>query len=254
MPSALTPAQMAAFAKDGYLVRKQMVSAADCAEMTRVAQAHLSDAIAPLEYETEVGYAGAPASLDSAGGHTARRLRDAYQRAPCFRAWACDTSLLAILKQLFGEAVGLTLAHHNCVMTKHPQFGTATGWHRDIRYWWFLKPDLISVWLALGTEDADNGGLRLIPGSHRLTLLPEQMDQLDFLRPERADNQALFAQGINLTLAAGDVLLFHSGLFHAAGRNTSAAVKTSVVFAYHAASNAPLAGTRSAAAADILLP
>jgi len=46
-------------------------------------------------------------------------------------------------------------------------------------------------------------------------------------------NQALFAQGMSLQLEQGDVVLFHSGLFHAAGRNDSDTVKASVVFAYH---------------------
>ena len=63
-----------------------------------------------------------------------------------------DPRLAAGLRQLLREPVVLSLAHHNCVMTKHPDFGTATGWHRDIRYWSYTRPDLISVWLALDME------------------------------------------------------------------------------------------------------
>jgi phytanoyl-CoA hydroxylase len=160
-----------------------------------------------------------------------------------------------MLELLLGERVCLTLAHHNCVMTKHPHFGTATGWHRDIRYWSFPRNELISVWLALENENENenNGGLRFIPGSHRFDIKPQQMDQLDFLRPEVAENQALFAQGKAVTLHQGDVVFFHSGLFHAAGRNNTAAVKESVVFAYHGESNPPLPGSRSAASENILL-
>jgi phytanoyl-CoA hydroxylase len=149
--------------------------------------------------------------------------------------------------------VVLSLAHHNCVMTKHPDFGTATGWHRDIRYWSYPRPDLISVWLALGHEDADNGALKFIPGSHRIPLAPGQMDALDFLRPEVAENQALFAQGTTPVLERGDVVLFHSKLFHAAGRNSSTQMKASVVFAYRGESNMPVAGSRSAAAGEVAL-
>ena len=78
----------------------------------------------------------------------------------------------------------------------------------------------------------DNGALKFIPGSHRIPLAPGQMDALDFLRPEVAENQALFAQGTTPVLERGDVVLFHSKLFHAAGRNTSTQMKASVVFAY----------------------
>jgi phytanoyl-CoA hydroxylase len=158
-----------------------------------------------------------------------------------------------MLHQLLQEPVVLTLAHHNCVMTKHPNYGTATGWHRDIRYWSFARNDLISVWLALGDEYPANGGLSVLPGSQHWAIEPEQLDTLDFLRPDVARNQALFQQGVALKLAAGDVVLFHSGLFHAAGQNTSTQVKHSVVFAYRGASNPPRAGSKSAMAGEVTL-
>jgi phytanoyl-CoA hydroxylase len=228
-----------------------MVENAHCDAMLQVVQRHLRAAIPPIEYEAEVGYPGAPASLDAPGGKTARRLRNAWRRDPSFQQWASDPRLLAMMAQLLGEEVCLSLAHHNCVMTKHPDFGSATGWHRDIRYWSFTRPDLISVWLALGPENTRNGGLQFIPGSHRTPIAAHQLDALDFLRPDVAENQALFAQGIAPQLQAGDVVFFHSGLFHAAGRNASAAVKASVVFAYRGESNLPIAGSKSAAAGDV---
>jgi phytanoyl-CoA hydroxylase len=241
------------FHRDGYLVFRGMVTPVVCELMRSVVGRDLRAATPPLEYESEVGYPGAPASLDAPGGRTVRRLRGAYDRHPCLRTWAEDPRLITRLSQLFGERVCLTRAHHNCVMTKHPDFGTATGWHRDIRYWSFTRPDLITVWLALGAETEANGALRVIPGSHRLDIGREQLDDLDFLRPDVPQNQPLFAQGKTIELQQGDVLFFHSGLFHSAGRNTGDKVKMSVVFAYHGESNPPVAGTRSAAAGEVLL-
>lgn len=251
--TALSKEQAGRFRQDGYLILRGMVDSAQCNAMLQVVQRHLRAAIAPIEYEAEVGYPGAPASLDAPGGKTARRLRNAWQRDPCFQQWASDPRLVAMMAQLLGEEVCLSLAHHNCVMTKHPDFGSATGWHRDIRYWSFTRPDLISVWLALGPENVTNGGLQFIPGSHRMPIAAHQLDPLDFLRPDLAENQALFAQGAAPELQAGDVVFFHSGLFHAAGRNASAAVKASAVFAYRGKSNNPVAGSKSAAAGDIEL-
>jgi phytanoyl-CoA hydroxylase len=253
METALSDLQIEQFGNDGYLILRGMVSPLACDLMLSVAREHLRGAVPPLEYEAEVGYPGAPKSFDEPGGKTVRRLRGAYQRHECFRLWAEDKRLVAALRQLFGEGIRLTLSHHNCVMTKHPNFGTATGWHRDIRYWSFTKPDLISVWLALGSENEANGALKVIPGSHRMDIPREQMDDLDFLRPDVEANQALFAKGIPLDLEKGDVILFHSRLFHAAGRNAGNAVKNSVVFAYHGAGNTPIAGTKSAAGGEVSL-
>lgn len=253
MEAALSDLEIEQFKKDGYLVLRGMVTPVACDLMLAVTQQHLHHAVPPLEYEAEVGYPGAPASLDAPGGKTVRRLRGAYQRHECFRLWAEDKRLVTKLQQLFGEKVVLSLAHHNCIMTKHPNFGTATGWHRDIRYWSFTKPDLISVWLALGNENEVNGALKVIPGSHRMDIRREQMDDLDFLRPDVEENQPLFAKGTALELKKGDVILFHSRLFHAAGINAGNTVKKSLVFAYHGASNAPVAGTKSAAAGEVVL-
>jgi phytanoyl-CoA hydroxylase len=252
-PGPLSADQIERFEYDGYLLLPRMVPAEDCERMLAVTRDHLRRAVPPIEYEAEVGYEGAPASLDAPGGRTARRLRNAWQRDASFPGWAARPDLVAGLRQLLREDVVLSLAHHNCVMTKHPDFGTATGWHRDIRYWSYTRPDLISVWLALGHEEAGNGALKFIPGSHRIPLAPGQMDALDFLRPEVPENQALFAKGVTPVLERGDVVLFHSKLFHAAGRNDSAEMKASVVFAYRGASNAPVAGTRSAAAGEVAL-
>lgn len=254
MPDFLAPAQLRQFRQDGYLVLPGMLAAEACARIRALVQTHLHDAVGPLEYEAEVAYPGAPDSLDAPGGLTVRRLKEAHQRDGLLRAWAEDPRIVACMAQLMEEPVVLTLAHHNCVMTKHPRYGTATGWHRDIRYWRFARNELVTVWLALGDERVENGALRVIPGSHRFDIKPEQLDPLDFLRPDAPENAALFAQGIPVELHAGDVLLFHSGLFHAAGPNRQAEVKMSVAFAYRGSSNLPLPGSRSAAGGEVALP
>lgn len=250
----LSAIQITQFHLDGFLVLRGVVPAAICDLMRGITEAHLAATVEPVEFEAEVGYPGAPASLSAPGGRTVRRLRGAYRRHRCFSVWAEDPCVVGAVKQLLEEPVCLTLAHHNCIMTKHPDFGSATGWHRDMRYWSFERPELICAWLALGPEHVENGGLRFIPGSHKLQLAPEQLDALHFLRQELPENQALLADATALSLQAGDVVLFHSGLLHSAGKNNSGAIKCSIAFAYHGLSNHPLPGSKSAAAGSIALP
>lgn len=242
------------FHQDGYLVLRSFAPEAICAALEQVARAHLAGAVPPVEYEAELGYPGAPASRDAAGGGTVRRLRQAYGRDEVFRRWAGDPALVRVVEGLLGEPARLTLAHHNCVMTKHPHFGSQTGWHRDTRYWSFTSPELVTVWLALGDEDERNGVLRVIPGSHRAALEPGQLDALEFLVEAHPASQVLLQGVVPLSLHRGDVLFFDSRLFHSAGRNASEAVKLSVAFAYHGAGNQPLPGTRSAEFGSIALP
>jgi phytanoyl-CoA hydroxylase len=162
--------------------------------------------------------------------------------------------MAVLLAALLGEPAKLTLAHHNCVMTKHPAHGSQTGWHRDTRYWSFTSPDLVTAWLALGEEDERNGALRVIPGSHRVALEPGQLDPAEFLIESHPASQALLARCMPLSLQRGDVLLFDSRLFHSAGQNLSDKVKLSVAFAYSGISNEPVPGSRSAQFDSVELP
>jgi len=242
------------FHAGGYIVLRQFASEATCAALEAVTREHLAGALPPVEFEADLGYPGAPASRDSAGGNTVRRLRQAYGRDAVFRRWASDPGVVATVEALLGEPARLTLAHHNCVMTKHPHYGSQTGWHRDTRYWSFVKPELVTVWLALGDEDERNGVLRVIPGSHRAKLDPAQLDPAEFLIEAHPNSQQLLKGTMPLALHRGDVLMFDSRLFHAAGRNDSEAVKLSVAFAYFGASNRPIAGSRSAEFGSVELP
>jgi phytanoyl-CoA hydroxylase len=65
------------------------------------------------------------------------------------------------------------------------------------------------------------------------------------LLPELSENQALIQRAEAVELQAGDVLLFHCRLLHAASRNESDAVKLSAVFTYHRQDNRSQTGTRS---------
>lgn len=243
----LTPVQRQVFVRDGFLVMRQLAPAERLQNMRRVALEHLQDSIAPIEYEADVAYPGAPASRAAAGGDTARRLLQAYDRHQVFAEWARNPRVTAIVAQLLETAdLRLTRAHHNCIMIKQPAFSSATGWHQDLRYWAFSSPQLINAWLALGDETPANGCMRLIPGSHEFTVDPARLDAAKFLDEAQAANRAWVASAETAALAPGDVLFFHAGVFHAAGRNKTDERKLSVVFTYHRADNAPLAGTRSA--------
>lgn len=216
-------------------------------DMRRMTQAHLAEAVEPIEYEADVAYPGAPASRAAEGGLTARRLLQAYDRDPVFRAWALDPRVTAIVAELLNDPTPrLTRCHHNCVMTKQPAFSSATAWHQDLRYWSFEKPELINTWLALGDETPANGCMRLLPGSHRLHVATQRLDEDRFLREDMDTNRELIDTAVAAELAPGDVLFFHAGVFHAAGRNETEERKLSAVFTYHGSDNRALPGSRSA--------
>jgi phytanoyl-CoA hydroxylase len=248
------PHELEQFARDGYIIVRQLAERSSLQRMLEVAREGLEREIAPLEYEADLQYPGAPASRESAGGRTVRRLKQALARDFCFTEWVTSPPLAGRMQQLLGPQVVLPLAHHNCIMTKQPRHSSDTGWHQDIRYWSFERPDLISVWLALTPETVQNGCLNLIPGTHRLNLDGRRYDEAFFLRADLPENRALIAQSVPAELDPGDVLFFHARTFHAASRNHSDVTKMSVVFTFRSADNPPLPQTRSASLPELLLP
>lgn len=243
----LSDIELAAFRRDGFVVARGLASENLCDQMRSVAGQHLRENLAPVEYEVDVKYPGAPGDPNAEGGRTVRRLLHAYARNAVYRDWATGDAVASRLHQLFGsDAVELSQCHHNCVMTKQPGYSSATLWHQDNRYWSFDHQDLISVWLAIGDETRSNGCLRVLPGSHVLDIEPGRFDAALFLRTDLPENKGLVATAQTVELRRGDVLFFHSRLFHAAGRNLTGETKYSLVFTYHDAANRPIEGTRSA--------
>jgi len=244
--------QVEEFQGNGFIIERGLAGGELCEHMLEIVMRSVDPPLAPLEFETDVQYPGSPQDRLSPGGDTPRRLLHAYTRNKVFRNWATGEAVTSRVRQLMGsEQIAVSQNHHNCVMTKHPGYSSATLWHQDIRYWLFDRPELISVWLALGDENPDNGGMLLIPGTHRDRLDRGRFDGAQFLRQDLEENQTLIDSAVSAELSRGDVLFFHCRTLHAAGRNNTDKIKTSVVFTYHALDNQPLAGTRSAAYPDI---
>ncbi len=248
-----TPSELERFWQDGFVVARGLASEIDVKKMREITEIGLRDHVEPIEYEADLRYPGAPNSTDVEGGRTIRRLKQAFSRGFMFTELMLRPEVLRRLQQLLGPRIVCPLAHHNCIMTKQPKYSSETGWHQDIRYWSFQRPELINAWIALGSEQPENGCLQVIPGSHTLILDQRRLDQDLFFRSDLAENQPLIDSRQFVRLDPGDVLFFHCRTLHAASRNTSAETKFSAVFTFRSADNSPLSGSRSAALPELLL-
>jgi len=250
----LTSAEIDKFQKNGYLIVRHFANREMLDRLIAVTTKGIEEQIAPIEYEADLHYPGAPENRSQRGGITPRRLKQALCRGSVLMDWVSQPELIGRLEQLMNSPVVIPLAHHNCIMTKMPQFSSDTGWHQDIRFWSFSQPELISVWLALGEEHDENGCLRLIPGSHTLSLEKSQFDEELFFRREPVENKEILNRQISAKLEPGDVLFFHCRTLHAADRNRTTEPKYSVVFTFRSIENHPIATSRSGETAELLLP
>lgn len=250
----ITDKQIKFFNKYGYLIMKKCVSHSAIDEIQNKVSIHLSQRITPFELEQEVQYPGSPLTQKELGGDTIRRLKMAYSRDEVFKNWSQNPDVISILKSLFqSDKLYLVQSHHNCIMTKQPQFSSETHWHKDIRYWNFENNYLINTWLPLDDETINNGCLQVIPKTHLWKTPVDRLDEKLFLRKDIQSNQAWIQKKLNVELKKGDLLFFHAAVFHAAGRNNTLISKNAVVFTYHSDSNSPINHTNSKKYSEIEL-
>jgi len=244
----LTEQQIEHFIRFGYIILLNAANNSEIERLREVTESEIATRREPFELEADVHYPGAPSSKLAEGGETIRRLLHAYTRHHAYTDWAQKPQITEAVKSLLGtEALFISPNHHNCIMTKQPAFSSKTNWHRDTRYWHFTNKYLINSWLALGDEKAENGGMLILPGSHRWDVDVGALDGAQFLIEDHPSNKGRLTLAKQVNLNAGDCLLFSAHCFHAAGANTTDKRKFSLVFTYHGKSTRALLGTRSAA-------
>jgi phytanoyl-CoA hydroxylase len=141
---------------------------------------------------------------------------------PQAAALAADERLTAIAAELL-EAPPTSFGF--TYLCKPARGGLPALWHQDGAPWLerLAGAPALTMWIALDDSDPATGGLRVIPGSHRLDAVP--------LRPNAAI-PSLFGVEMDPTLVdetlamdvplrSGDVSVHHPQLIHGSGPNRS---------------------------------
>jgi ectoine hydroxylase-related dioxygenase (phytanoyl-CoA dioxygenase family) len=131
---------------------------------------------------------------------------------------------------------------HSKLMQKEPRVGGAWEWHQDYGYWYknqFMFPDqLISVMVALTPANKENGCLQVIKGTHKLGRLNHGFAGEQVGADMVMVNNALkIMELIYCELDAGDALFFHPNLLHRSEANLSDSPRWSIISCYNAQSN-----------------
>lgn len=93
--------------------------------------------------------------------------------------------------------------------------------HQDDFYLRTAPASCLAAWVAVDHVDDENGGLRVVVGSHRLPLLPtRQADLTTYFADDGVDVPAGMAV-VAPVLAPGDVLFFGGSVIHGSGPNRS---------------------------------
>jgi phytanoyl-CoA hydroxylase len=126
-----------------------------------------------------------------------------------------DPRLRAILEVLFGEE---PLAAQSMFYFKPPG-ARGQALHQDNFYLRVEPGTCIAAWIACDEIDRENGGLQVVPGTHRMDVFcPDEADPaLSFAREYVPPPPGL--EPVPVDMAPGDVLFFNGSLVHGSGPN-----------------------------------
>jgi ectoine hydroxylase-related dioxygenase (phytanoyl-CoA dioxygenase family) len=117
---------------------------------------------------------------------------------------------------------------------KPPSRGKSFDWHQDVGLSKDL-PQFITCWSAIDRVEVENGGLYVIPESHRLQRFAHRFFKLNETTYAGVfiDDQDFEKHGaIALHLNPGDIVVLHPRLIHSSGPNLSKRKRRALISAY----------------------
>ena len=199
-PVTLTPGQIEAFNRNGYLKGIRIFSDEEITGIRKYFDDLLTKTIA-------------------AGGDS-YSISTAHLRYGRVYDIQTEPRIVARVKDLLGENVIAWGSHFFCKM---PGDGKRVSWHQDSSYWPLTPSMAVTVWLAIDDASIENACMRFIPGTHRMGHLTYQLSEND---EENVLNQTVagaenFGEPVDDELKAGEISIHSDLLLHGSEANQS---------------------------------
>ncbi len=233
----LTPEEIALYREQGFLfpirvlddeqVDEARAALDDHLEGRRQSQTYeLTDPI--VEHDKGTATVGAGVVTDERKKpHSVPFLFNLWERDERFQKIVANPVIAGMARQLLG-CEDVVLMEDGAVVKK-PLVGGRLAWHQDYAYWPLATPGAVTCWIALDDVSAENGGMQVAVGSHKLgERLPVEFgDGSSFMHAERPGLEEIVAPaeaGLDVAgyeLKAGECGFHHALIWHASGPNTS---------------------------------
>lgn len=130
-----------------------------------------------------------------------------------------DDRLLDVAERFIGPDIALFATHY---ISKPAFSGKPVLWHQDAAYWNLEPMNVVTLWLAVDDSDAENGCLRVVPGSHKRPVedLRDRPDIDNVLGSEIAV-EVDEKDARDMEVKAGGVEVHHPNIIHGSNANLS---------------------------------
>lgn len=174
------------------------------------------DELAGLRADLDGAVDRAQDALRAAGGRVLISEADgivfaahAVLHSEAARRFARHPRIAGLCADLLGPEVRL---YWDQAVYKFPSFAAEFPWHQDNGYTHVEPQQYLTLWVALTDATPENGGVEVVPGSHRLGTLEHRLGERGFFCHEGDD-------GVPVPLRAGSVAVFSSLTVHRTGPN-----------------------------------
>ena len=213
-------AQKTRFEEDGYLVVRALLSP-DEVEVceTEIERLHRLAVELEARGDPEAGrFQLEPFEKNATrkGLPVLRKIEQTRDFSEVFRNLAAHPGLIRLVRSLLGPDL---LLFRSTLMLKPAYHGSSHGLHQDSAYWPMQPPALVTVSIALTDSSPENGCIQVLPRSHKGGL--QSWGHIARRQDEAlADGDDVDLSGrVDVPLAAGDAVLFHSLTVHGSGPN-----------------------------------
>ncbi len=244
----LTADQLEEFARDGFLVFPDLLSADEVALLKREL-ARVSDIRDERVVRERTGGPRILYGLHEENGPTASAAYRALVRSP---------RIVGPVRDILGEDV---YVYHTKCNTKAALDGAIYEWHQDYTNWNIMDGtpthQILTSMVLLDKATELGGCLYFIPGSHRLGVVKpdlaeseidaairrvvDQGEPMPVPKDKLADIVGRFGEPVAVTGAPGTVVIFHGDMIHGSGHNMSIHSRWILYVVFSAISNRPQA-------------
>lgn len=167
-----------------------------------------------------------------------RRVNNPVEVSKAYFNTMADSAMTDMVADLIGPDVKF---HHSKINIKGPGSKLDIKFHQDFTGTPHSNPDIVTAMLMLDDMSPENGGLLLVPGSHREEICSVWRDDryVAMVAPEIEARSAARAEPI--VGAAGSVCFMSTLTLHGSRPNRSSRPRALAIFVYTAADAVPLA-------------
>ncbi|NKB70675.1 MAG: phytanoyl-CoA dioxygenase family protein [Candidatus Latescibacteria bacterium] len=199
-PQSLSPAQIEAYNRDGYIKGIPLFSQEEIADH----RAFFDDLMERV----------------LAAGGNSYSVRSAHVQFQRTYDTLTHPRIVACVQDILGDQVVGIAAQYFCKM---PGDLKTIAWHQDASYWPLSPSKTVTVWLAIDDADVDNACMRFMAGSHHhghLTYRMSEEAEQNVLNQTVIDAQQ-FGTEVAVELPAGQISMHSDLLLHSSHGNHS---------------------------------